>query len=102
MDRRKFPRIKISKNKSGFVVKLIIKRIFFADKIITCKLRDLSEGGVSVYINGNTCDLVTEKDIGRDVILKAEGSEIPFNRKGRLSRVIMEDNNRKILVLVFK
>ena len=103
-DRRHSPRIKFGKKKSGFFVKLIMKRFFFKDREITCMLRDLSEGGASLLVKEEYSRYITEKSVGTGVQLLSENPEISFrlHRKGRVIRVINDVNGVTAVVMFSK
>ena len=69
MDRRQSPRIKFAKNKPGFIIKLVVKRFFFKDRVILCTLRDISEGGASLQVTNEDKKYISEADSGKRVQL---------------------------------
>jgi hypothetical protein len=103
-ERRLSPRIKFGRKKSGFFVKLIMKRFFFKEREIICMLRDLSEGGASLLVKEEYQKYITEKSIGTGVQLLSENPEISFrlHRKGRVIRVFSDDNGVTAVVLFSK
>ncbi|MBN2158646.1 MAG: PilZ domain-containing protein [Spirochaetes bacterium] len=102
MDRRKSPRIKIPKNKPGFNITLTLKRFFFKDREVLCRLRDISEGGASLLINEEYARYVTERCIGARAQMISESPELSFRlwRKGRVMRVI-KNGSAVTVVIVF-
>jgi hypothetical protein len=104
MDRRQSPRIKFAKNKSDFFVKLHLKRFFFKDRELLCRLRDISEGGASLLIDDEFKKYVSENNVGARAQLISESSELSFRlmRKGRVMRVINEHGQMTVVVLFKK
>ncbi len=100
-ERRQSPRITYTRKKSGFFVTLLMKRFFFRERVITCMLRDLSEGGASLLVNDDSRRHVTEKCVGRSVQLLSENPEVSFrlHRKGRIIRVISNDEGVTAVVM---
>jgi len=100
-DRRQSPRIKFSRKKTGFFVKLIMKRFFFKAREITCTLRDLSEGGASLLVKEEFEKYISEKSVGNSVQLLSENPEISFrlHRKGKLIRVISNEDGVTAVVM---
>ncbi|OHD63546.1 MAG: hypothetical protein A2176_07110 [Spirochaetes bacterium RBG_13_51_14] len=99
-DRRKSPRIKFAMSKPGFSVRLILKRFFFKDREIECRLRDISEGGASLLVSKEYKKYVHEKCVGTSARLVSENAELSFQllRKGRVMRVIDRDNELTVVV----
>ncbi len=100
-DRRQSPRIKFGRKKTGFFVKLTIKRFFFKAREITCMLRDLSEGGASLLVKEEFAKYITDKSVGTSVQLLSENPEISFrlHRRGRLIRVISNEDGVTAVVM---
>lgn len=103
MERRQSPRITFPHNKSDFFVKLMMKRFFFKDRELLCKLRDISEGGASLLIDDACKKYVSEHNVGARVQVISESSELSFrlHRKGRVMRVI-DDHGHMTVVILFK
>lgn len=103
MERRQSPRIKFPQNRSDFFVKLMLKRFFFKDREILCKLRDISEGGASLLIDEAYRKYVSEHNIGARAQVISESTELSFrlHRKGRVMRVI-NDRDQTTVVVLFK
>jgi hypothetical protein len=103
-DRRQSPRIRFNRKKTGFFVKLIMKRFFFKDREITCMLRDLSDGGASLLVKNEFEKYITEKSVGSSVQLLSESPEISFRlqRRGRVIRVFSDDNGVTAVVMFTK
>ncbi len=101
LERRDAPRIKFP-DRAGFIVKLIMKRFFFSDKVILCILRDYSDGGASLRVKDEYSKYITSSNLGKQAYLVSENSEIPFRlkRKGKILRVI-EKNSQKSIVIIF-
>jgi hypothetical protein len=99
-DRRHSPRIKFPTNKKGFFVTITLERFFFKDREIICKLRDLSEGGASLYVNGELKKYISARSIGKGVRLITENRDLSFRlmRRGKVIRIIKEDNDISIVV----
>lgn len=104
MERRKSPRIKFPKNRSDFSVKLMLKRFFFKDREIICKLRDISEGGASLLIDDAYRKFVSEQNVGARAQVISESPELSFrlHRRGRVMRVINEQDHLTVVVLFKK
>lgn len=103
MDRRHSPRIKFIPNKSDFNVKLLLKRFFFKDRELICKLRDISEGGASLLIEDEYKKYVSDQYVGARAQVISESPELSFrlHRKGRVMRVI-NDHDQMTVVVLFK
>jgi hypothetical protein len=101
LERRETPRIKFP-NKTGFTVKLIMKRFFLSDRVIWCILRDYSDGGASLRVKDEYSKYVNPSNLGKQAYLVSENTEIPFRlkKKGRILRVI-EKNSQKSIVIIF-
>ena len=100
-DRRQSPRITFTRKTPGFFVTLSMKRFFFRDKEITCKLRDLSEGGASLLVNDEFTKYIKENCVGRIVHLLSENPEVSFrlHRKGRIMRIIRNKDGVTVVVI---
>ena len=81
MDRRKHPR-----DEKNIEVKFSIE-----DKIIKCKMQNISESGALFQIDSNEMDKITQDDIGKEVSIKLKELKNKITR-GRIIRVIEEDN----------
>lgn len=103
MERRQSPRIKFPRNRSDFLVTLLMKRFFFKDREIICKLRDISEGGASLLIDDEYKKYVSEQNVGARAQVISESPELSFrlHRKGRVMRVI-KDHDQLTVVVLFK
>jgi hypothetical protein len=101
MDRRNTPRIKFAR-KPGFTVKLFMRRFFLTDREILGILRDLSEGGATLFIHDDYKKYITSASKGKEVRLISENSGISFRleRKGTINR-INESNKHLSVVVVF-
>lgn len=101
MDRRQSPRIRIPKNKPGFNITLTLKRFFFKDREVLCRLRDISEGGASLLVNEAYARYVTERCIGARAQMVSENPELSFRlwRKGRVMRVIKNGADVTVVIV---
>jgi hypothetical protein len=101
MDRRNTPRIKFAR-KPGFTVKLFMRRFFLTDREILGVLRDLSDGGATLFIHDDYRKYITRSSKGKEVRLISEISGLSFRieRKGTINRV-SESNKHVSVVVVF-
>ncbi|OHD69879.1 MAG: hypothetical protein A2W19_09115 [Spirochaetes bacterium RBG_16_49_21] len=99
MDRRNAPRIRFAK-KPGFTVKLILKRFLLIDKEILGILRDLSEGGASLFVQDDYRKYISSANVGQAVRLISESSGISFRleKKGKIYRI--SESNKQISIIV--
>ena len=101
IDRRGIPRIKFAK-RSDFAVTLILKRFFLRDKKIVCILRDLSDGGALLLVEGEYAEYIAKAYLGQKAHIVSESSGISFRlkKKGKILRII-EDGNQVSVAVVF-